>query len=494
MKLKTRLLSLALALAMLVPVASASAQESYVKIRYAVPFLTITPIDQDVVLEKINEITRERIGAEIEPVFINASDYQQQMNLMISSGEVVDVYTTYWLTTDIVQGKIQGVTREQIEENAPGAFEAISEDVMNSTKLQGLYYGFPTVRDYAYQAGFLYRGDLADEYGIDMSRIKTPEDLDDLWAEVKEKIPDMYPLGANENNRVDVGFWQDFDNLGDDSQGSSAGLMNYGQDEPLTITNYYASEEYKEHLQTIRGWYEKGYIYPDSSFDKESGVSGLMAGRYFAYPAGLHPRTANDIAAASRMDVRACWMDAPALADTSHVIGTSIAVASTCENVDKALQFINLLFTEPEIVNLLNYGVEGVHYVKMDGKENMITFPEGVTAENTTYHVAQNWLFGNSLIGYIWERGSDDLWDQMVAFNESSLKSKALGFTFDVEPVKTEVAAISNVLNQYLKALGCGEVDPDEYLPKFLSALEAAGVDKLISEKQSQLDAYLQSR
>ena len=68
--------------------------------------------------------------------------------------------------------------------------------------------------------------------------------------------------------------------------------------------------------------------------------------------------------------------------------------------------------------------------------------------------------------------------------------SRAMGFTWDATNVKTEIAACTNVLNQYRMSLECGMVDPNSILPEFQKALEDAGIDKIIKEKQAQLDAW----
>ncbi|MFR1801109.1 MAG: DUF3502 domain-containing protein [Faecalispora jeddahensis] len=58
-------------------------------------------------------------------------------------------------------------------------------------------------------------------------------------------------------------------------------------------------------------------------------------------------------------------------------------------------------------------------------------------------------------------------------------------------PVKSEVAALDSVLAEYRLGLENGELDPEEYLPKFQQALREAGIEKVIAEKQRQLDAWV---
>ena len=46
------------------------------------------------------------------------------------------------------------------------------------------------------------------------------------------------------------------------------------------------------------------------------------------------------------------------------------------------MKFINELYTNADIINLLDWGVEGVHYEVQD--DGTVDFPEGVTADNTS--------------------------------------------------------------------------------------------------------------
>jgi putative aldouronate transport system substrate-binding protein len=48
----------------------------------------------------------------------------------------------------------------------------------------------------------------------------------------------------------------------------------------------------------------------------------------------------------------------------------------------------------------------------------------------------------------------------MDSFNKNAKASIALGFLFDSSPVKTEIAAVSNVINQFKGSLENGMVYP----------------------------------
>ncbi|WP_419886766.1 DUF3502 domain-containing protein [Paenibacillus sp. B-A-8] len=97
-------------------------------------------------------------------------------------------------------------------------------------------------------------------------------------------------------------------------------------------------------------------------------------------------------------------------------------------------------------------------------------------------------------MNYVWNSEATDKWEQFKKFNEGAKSSPALGFTFDSEPVKSEVGALANVLREYQKMLETGSVDLDKELPKYIAAQKSAGLDKVIAEKQKQLNEFLASQ
>ena len=169
-----------------------------------------------------------------------------------------------------------------------------------------------------------------------------------------------------------------------------------------------------------------------------------------------------------------------------------MGIPITCEDEIPVLKFLNLLYSDPDVLNIIDWGIEGVHYERVKGTNTLITYPEGVTSENDGYGLNQGWSFGNQLISYAWESvGNDNYYDEMKAFNENAIQSQAIGFMFDSSSVKSEIAALDSVLAEYRLGLENGELDPEEYLPKFIQALREAGIEKVIAEKQRQLDSWV---
>ena len=66
------------------------------------------------------------------------------------------------------------------------------------------------------------------------------------------------------------------------------------------------------------------------------------------------------------------------------------------------------------------------------------------------------------------------------------------GFSFDSTPVSTQFAAVEAAMGTYFDPLINGLVDDvDASLEQFRSAMEAAGIQDVLDEMQSQVDALV---
>jgi CheY-like chemotaxis protein len=75
------------------------------------------------------------------------------------------------------------------------------------------------------------------------------------------------------------------------------------------------------------------------------------------------------------------------------------------------------------------------------------------------------------------------------------LDNKFVLFNPDFEPVKNELAAVNNVIQQYRLPLSFGYIkNPEEGLNTLVKKMKTAGSDKIIEEMQKQLDGYLGSK
>ena len=153
------------------------------------------------------------------------------------------------------------------------------------------------------------------------------------------------------------------------------------------------------------------------------------------------------------------------------------------------MKFLNEMYTNADVMNLLSYGIEGVHWEKK--ADGCIGYPDGVNPDNSTYDLGMKWYFGNDFLNETWEGEIPVDVEAEIEKNKKAITSPAMGFTYDSTSVATELAAIGNVTNQYLPGLLCGALDPKKTVPEFLSALKTAGIDAVIAEKQRQYDSWI---
>lgn len=446
------------------------------------------PKDLDAVTSEINKITKEKINTIVKIEPINVGAYSQQINLKLSSNEDLDMFITgnliglFDFSGQAAKGQLYDLT-DLIKESGQGIEEALGTDFLNAAKVGGKLYALPNVKDMASGYGLYMRKDLADKYGIDVYKIQTLNDLEAVLKTMKEKEPNLYLGVSGGTSVIDILGVNSFgDNLGD-------GLGVLMSTDSKEIVNYYETPEYANLLKKVRNWYTEGYILPDVTTNKESTQVLIKANKTWG-------NLGNTNIASETTDTRGTGQPIQVNSFVKQISTTQAAtnfmwaIPSYSKKADKTMEFLNLMYSDKDVFNLFAYGIEGKHYQKVSGTDNIIDFAAGVDAQSSGYNLGQPFMFGNEFIGKVWNGSPEDIWGQMDRFNKESVKSIALGFLFDTSTVKTEYAAVSNVIGEYKLALENGAVDPEKVLPEFLAKLKEAGIDKIIAEKQKQLDKW----
>jgi len=447
------------------------------------PIMTFAdaPARMPAIMDAVNKITEEKINVKVDLDLINIGAYDQQITLMVASGEKLDFAISNMNISTLVSKNELLPLNDLLDQYGQGIKDALG-DYLTANTFNGNIYAIPSVRDFGQCVAVAMRKDLVDKYNIDVSSIKTLADLTPILATIKANEPDIIPLVSTGNSVTFLNSADTSDKLGD----GIGVLMDQGA--TLNVVDRYETDEYAAQLDLVRDWFNKGYISKDVATTTDAGTSLIKAGKAFAYLGSYTP--GGDV---NNSKICGTEMVGAQLSDV-YITGAPLqqglwTIPITCKTPDKAMQLLNLMYTDPDIANLLSWGIEGEDYaVQPDGT---INYPDGKTA-NDCYNLNMGWLMGDEFLSHVWQGNPPTLWDQMKAFNQQALtnKSKAFGFTFDETPVKTEIVAITNVINQYAKGLEFGVVDPKTTLPEFIQALKSAGIDKVIAEKQNQLNAW----
>ena len=439
----------------------------------------------------MNEILEEKLNCNVDLTFIAYANYADQISLLLSSGEDADLLPVYLipLSTCANAGQIMPLD-DLIDQYGQGIKDQLG-DYVDCGRIDGILYGVTTARDLANSQGFAYKVDVAEEVGFDADSIETLDDLETELLKVKEANPDMWPVAVSAGENIRNWGW---DPLGDDTV--NLGVLVDPTDP--TVGNLYESDLYKDLANEMYSWMQQGLIQADAVNTTESASTLMTAGTAFGYFTNLKPGYAEENSSSLGYEIDVVEI-LPALACTNNVSRATWTISSGCDNPEAAMKVLNELYTNPELSNLYMYGIEGVHYKVLEeggasNGQDIITWADGLDASTSNYAKSGTWIMPNQFIGNVWEGSAPDVWDQQREFNDTAQKSAAFGFTYDSLPVTNEVTACTNVVSKYHKALLCGALDPATTLDQFNEELYAAGLQNIIDEKQSQLDAWLETQ
>lgn len=443
------------------------------------------PKDLQLVEDAMSEYLTEKINATIKLKPIDWGSWMEKTNLMFASKEKFDIVvssSTLGYYSNITKGAYLPMD-DLINQHGQDIKGVLGDEILSGMKVNGQIYGTPTNKEFAVSNGFLFNKALVDKYDIDLDQIKTLEDLEPVLRLIKDKEPGITPLFEG-NNRFLGTFVINgqYDNLGD-----GYGVLDRSS-KGLQVIDKVASPQYMETAKLAHRWYKDGLINKDAATVKDWGL--MQAGKAFAVVQELKPGKDAEMSMAWGFPVVQKQLDIP-YTSTGTVAGIMLALSKTSEDPERAMMFLNLLYNDKTLVNMLDFGLEDKHFVKKS--DMVIDYPAGLAAQSVGYR-NEPWMFGNQMNTYLFPTEDPNKWNALRAFNEEAEKSIALGFAWDSEPVKNEVAALINVTQQYQDAIISGSVDPEVYIPKYIEAMKAAGLDKVIAEKQKQLDEWAQNK
>ncbi len=235
----------------------------------------------------------------------------------------------------------------------------------------------------------------------------------------------------------------------------------------------------------MQKWKSLG-LQPGDTTDTSTAQDYFGSQKLFSVVASINPE--QDVSYSSDdFEVASATLTSDAYLSNSQVTEYMWGIAANCERPDKAMDFLNYIYENPEVANILMYGVEGLTYDFEDGSDDIVV-PYGNYDTTFTY-------LGNTSEMYIEYPAGEDYNDQLVAFEDSAILSPLIGYMFDDTDFQTESSMLDSTITQYLPTLqagACGDEDATRAkVEEFISALQTAGIDDVIAANQEQMDAYL---
>ena len=192
--------------------AEAQKTGEYQKVNLAFFTWTGAPAGLDRINTLMNEYTEDKLGLDVELMVLDIAAYQQNVKLMLSSGEKVDIFSTCTLgyTNCVNNGYCIDMEEDDLLQNyGQGIISAIRPEYVDACRIGGILYGTPGLKDYTIStAAILIGEEYLDAIGYDYAAedpdnkgyIKADWELiEELFAKLHAQFPDKYVYSTQDN-------------------------------------------------------------------------------------------------------------------------------------------------------------------------------------------------------------------------------------------------------------------------------------------------------
>jgi ABC-type glycerol-3-phosphate transport system substrate-binding protein len=412
---------------------------------------------------------------------------------MISSGDIPDVFPTFGpgdqdyenlAKEDLLMDLTDMISKY------PNLQKRTEVDALKYFKTNGKLYGFPrNMNDIPAHALYI-RQDWLEKLNL-----QEPKTFDDLYAVLKEFVKND-PDGQKATGlSVDGSWWFYFITT------AYTGLMDWGVKDGRYV-NFAVDPGYKEALKYLNKMYKEKLLDPDfmlgkdkNSFDKfmsgRAGViyQGFQAHEYGPAEEGLKKNFPN-----AKIKLVIPPLTGPAggfsLKQATPYFGMT-HFKKDAKNPERLLEVMDYLASD-EGVNLLRYGIEGVHYtkdgdklVRNDAEYEKDRFNFGSSKTHTltmlvgfdhTYWFPEHLPY-NKIVG-----------DGIEKLRSTGLESKVYGFSSENN---TKMApAMQDIFAKYQAKFITGELDIDKGWDEYLQKYNEAGYTTVEKETNDYMARF----
>lgn len=441
--------------------------------------------DVGLVEAAVNAVSVPAVGCRLKILNVPIADQELQIPLMVRQGKKIDLINTGRTTplpSLVEEGILQPIS-ELLPSCAPELYEK-TRGLLEACRIGGELYAVPASLYCGSRPGFFYNRKIADRLGLSLPEEMNAGELEELGRKLKEE--GIYLTSLGEGGDAGAMFWTlNPEVIPMDGSQFTAGAYLLENGKPV-LRNIYDTDLYLEYCKRMRRWVEEGFVPADSL------LTGKTVNELFREEKMFLLRIPNNPIEYALQSKNASFplgqlATGEAVLSTYDIQENGWGISATSENPEKAMAFLNLIYTNAEAANLLMNGIEGREYVFTG--EGTITRVPG--QEGNLGYARFFSIFGDLKDVYQWEPASEDFPRELEEFYGRVKSGPFLGYTFDVRPVAAEYLAVSQVLGSCLPSLECGVIaDVAGAVEALRRELAQAGIDRIIEENQAQLDAW----
>lgn len=466
--------------------AAAETEETY-NVVMQWPSIGETPANLADVEAAINAITEPAIGATVTLSPVGAFDAANQTSLAVSSGEKLDLCVSIFSGVGSIVNSGAIIPLDDLVNQYGADILATCGAGISGGYYGTTLYGIPVAGAKGSTYNFVCRTDMLEKYGltVEPNKYYTLDDLDAFFAPIHEGEGDSFYMISGTYADM-FNFVKPNDTLGA-TVASGALVLGDGAWDNNKIVNLFETDEYAAMAQKLYDWMQAGYRPTDAATNTEEATSLIKGGNYFGF---FTTGPAEDLEGNVGMDLTTIPM-VKAYSASNMFQSVLWSIPITCENPEKTMQFLNMLYNTPELDNLLMYGIEGVDYDVVQKDDHGMVIQQRADKQYTQMFGVYGDRFSWAVMPPYTTTTQDEKRAESDAITD---KSPALGYSFANADMSAQISAITSVIQQYQWIIETGSVNPATQLPEFISALKSAGIDEVIAANQSAYDAWLATK
>ena len=464
----------------------ADKSDEMVKISVYRPTFNLAQVDEDQlkkVQKEINDYIADKINVEVEIFDISSGEYADKCNLALAAGEVDLFWTSNWVDTVNTDESVKNNAVYDFTDLLPkyDIYTAIPEWTWGASAFDGKNYFVPVYKESAEGYMLMFRKDLVDKYGWDLSTVKTLVDIEPMLEDCKAEGL-RYPYLSQKTPMFYRYYLDDFDFF----SGESYIAVDKDKDD---VVNPVLSAEFKEFATLMSKWAEKGYLHEDDLTKTTTDTTIQTDDWGISWWTNVPNNKEADSRYGREIEMaKICesWVMSNTTLGSAYAISVRVSEAEAIAS----LKFLGLLYTDKKLADLYTYGIEGEDYERTS--DDTVTKLADVNKYN---HSAWE---STSVINLSLETGDPlDKVELYRQFNDTAKSSVAAGFRFNRASVDAQMTACTQVFNEFgypLENGGFAVGDIDAAIADYAKALDDAGFQDILAEAQSQYEAWKLTR
>lgn len=483
-----KLVSLLLVLCMLLSVCALAHADDKVVINLTRCTFNLATPDSDQVKkveDAINAYIADKINVQIKLTDIGSGEYTEKANLALANNEINLLWTASWESVIGTNDLVPKNAVYDITDLLPGTalYGSMAEGQWEATKYNGKNYFVPVYKDNVEGYDVMFRKDLVEKYGWDITAVKSLADLESMLADAKAEGL-KYPFLTQKTAMFYRWYIGAFDFFTADANTNFFAVSRATNEVVDTIL----TPEYAEFCKLMGDWAEKGYISEDEANKVTTDTTTQSQDWAISWWTDI---PVNEEANSRYKQDVVMQPIAPRFAHSTSALGSCYCITanSTEEQAKAAIDFLGLLYTDATLADMYTFGIEGEDFEYTQEEGQAI---KHVTQHSDKYNHSM-WESASATIVTPMYNEPDNKADLYIDFNGGAETSCAAGFRFDKSPVEAAYTACSSLFEQYGFQLENGAISADAvdaYIEQYQAELDAAGYQEVLAEFQNQYNTW----